>query len=221
MKNNETKIEIRSRLIISSKQRELSPEQLKNINTSLKMYLNKTIIFTDSVGEKFHLTFNVSALNDYDSGAVLPSDNFIELGQEGRDFASPRGIKVANYDPTLDQASVIIQVGNTATISDQAIHPYSNIISHETLHLLGLMDRYHNIKLASGGSLSLEDDGFDRDIMSSGRESFHSLHVQAFVELVKAARTRGENQFFLTDVTNLNMGHISEKPMLHRLTTEP
>ena len=220
LKNSVTKINIRTRLIISSKDIDPSLSQMKAINSSLNNFLNQTHDYTDKSGEKFQLNFNVIAVKDSEITTDLPSDNYIDLALSGRDCASPNGLRFENYDKVKDRADVIMAVGNRATISKNSIDPYTNTISHETLHLLGLDDRYHDLILEDQSALSEEDQGFDRDIMSSRNGSFSPLHAKAFVDLVKAVRAEGKNQFYISEVVNSNVGNISKKPMYLKQVTD-
>lgn len=222
LKTNVTKIEVRSRLIFSTRDLNLTPVQMKAINSSLGNFLNLTHDYKDPSGEKFQLSFNVTAVKDTEIKADLPSDNYIDVARESGDFASPDGLRLINYNKATNQADVVIKVGNKATISFSAIDPYSNTVSHETLHLLGLDDRYHNLILEDGKSLGVDDKSFDRDIMSSKGSDMSSLHIRSFVNLVKEAREQGLSKFYITEVSNYNVEHISEKPMyLMQVTEQP
>ena len=213
LKTGVTKIEVSTRLIISTKDHELSPVQMKAINSSLNNFLNLTHDYKDKSGEKFQLSFKVVALKDSEITATLPTDNFIDLELNGRASAYPDGLKFINYNKPLDQADVVYVVSNKAIISLSDIDPYKNTISHETLHLLGLDDRYHDIPLAKGAVQSISDKGFDDDIMNCRNQAFSKLHIESYVSLVRAARAQGISRFELDEVTNYNVGHISEKPM--------
>jgi len=153
------KITISSTIYITGKAANKSNEELYN-KKATELYKSGT--YTNKAGEKFEVVYEVKFeyVSDKSKIELKDGDNILEYNENvGR--SGVNGTYNADIDRKGNISNVKRFTGNSGEIAkgDESDH---NATIHETLHFVGLSDRYDDI-----GTESLPDDGFKNDILGS------------------------------------------------------
>ncbi|MBC7693140.1 MAG: hypothetical protein H7222_15355 [Methylotenera sp.] len=216
----ETQVIVRTRLLVSQGEADSvqppSARLLAAINSGLENKLGGIHRYRDPDGKNYEVIFRVTAIDRTTVPDPLSTDNFLQVLPGAVGDATPTRIHVTEINSAKDTGNVIFTLGDRARANDrEAMDPYSGTVSHETLHLLGLDDRYTREKLQGNGpyaEMTFPDPGFMEDIMAlQSNPHIHRLHLKSFVEEARKMAQLGIASEEMVEITNFEVTGLSMK----------
>ncbi len=217
-----TRVTISSRVILPS---ETSNVGMARAQADLNYQLNKTFLYPNDRAPRFKVRFAVTAIRESEAGAPQPADNQIAVISGQRSHATLNAIHIRNHNRETDCAEVLIQPSDHASIAPSDLDESlgSNTLAHETLHLFGIDDRYHDLHLNSAEMpiISVTDEGFDFDIMGSQYGLSNLLHIRSFVDLATRMKASGKSSGLIDELVNFDVCNFSKKDLLVAAERQP
>jgi RHS repeat-associated protein len=214
----------------------VSNSQITAMNRALKNQLGSTISLSADSGPNVKLSFNVNVERlsadeekQIEAGAnpadvVGEGNNFLEVGA-GNSHASPAGEKLTSYDKSTDTGNISIRPGNHLHVNaSDAENEFSNAVTHEFLHNVGLTDRYNPLNL-NGTKASWADNGYKDDVMGTGTTEgiTNKSQLRGLYEVIKTNTAAGVLNFTVNknvSVINHNVKNVSHKKYGKQLISE-